>query len=363
MMAWLLIIPFLLYLAFFIIALKNIPSEKFTASKSGNQTDIAVIIPCRNEEENITHILESIAVQNYPSGSFEVIVVDDNSTDATFEVASDFTGIERYRVLRNKGTGKKQAILAGVEASSAELIITTDADCRPLPSWLSSFSTIYEAEKPSMIIGPVKLDCGKGLFNIFQQAEWLGLQGITAGLAQAGKAVLCNGANLGIKRELFLKYYGQIYEKIPSGDDVFLLHAVKSHLNNKIVWLSASDGMVVTPAAGSLYKLLRQRARWISKAGAYRDILTILLSVTVFTTVFALGFLTVASLFDLRFLPMFLVCFILKNVADIPLIHKMGRFYGQKPFTGLIIPLQLLYPFYGVGILFFLLPGQQGWKK
>jgi len=364
MIEWLLVIPFLFYVAFFLTALRKFPGKTGSGRKTaGSGTRVSVVIPCRNEEDNLPGILGTIASQNLPASEFEVIVVDDNSTDATFAVASAFKGISGYSVLRNKGHGKKRAILTGVEASGSELIVTTDADCRPSPSWLTSFSTLYDARKPAMIIGPVKLAESKGLLYIFQQAEWLGLQGLTAGLAEAGSPVMCNGANLGFRRDLFLNNYNLLKEKIPSGDDMFLLHAARQDKNNRIIWLHNPEGSVVTPPAGSLTALLRQRARWISKAGAYRDLPVILLSATVFLSVATLGYLEVATIFNIRLLPLLAACFILKNAADIPLIHRAGRFFGQKPCTGLVMLLQLIYPFYLTGVLFSLFPGMHRWKN
>ena len=89
-----------------------------------------MIVACRNEEEKLPLLLDCIARQDYPKELFEVIIVDDNSTDKTFEIASEFAGSTKLIVLNNKGNGKKQAVRTGIEASSGNLIITTDADCR-----------------------------------------------------------------------------------------------------------------------------------------------------------------------------------------------------------------------------------------
>ena len=100
-------------------------------------TNISVIIPARDEEKNIGQLLAALKSQTYPAELYEVIVVDDQSTDKTAEVVKSFAGVKLIS-LKEEGINsyKKKAIEKGIAAASGELIVTTDADCVPGPDWL-----------------------------------------------------------------------------------------------------------------------------------------------------------------------------------------------------------------------------------
>lgn len=128
-MQWL---PVILILPYFFILLKIYRGLLGLSSfnTSGYQTlFVSIIIACRNEELKLPFLLSCLAEQDYPNRLFEVIVVDDNSSDNTRAVASSFSALITLFTTSNKGSGKKHAIKTGVEAASGELIITTDADC------------------------------------------------------------------------------------------------------------------------------------------------------------------------------------------------------------------------------------------
>jgi biofilm PGA synthesis N-glycosyltransferase PgaC len=163
---------------------------------------VSVVIACKNEEKDLPFLLDDLGNQDYNKGLFEVIVVDDNSTDETFSKATFKHRIKNIKVLANSGNGKKSAIRSGVNEANGELIITTDADCRISERWISTIASFYSGSFPDMIIGPVQLKNRTGFFGRFQQLEFLSLQGITFGTALAGNPVMCNGANLAFKKEV-----------------------------------------------------------------------------------------------------------------------------------------------------------------
>ena len=142
----------------------------------GNQpsTIISVIIPARNEEENITACLESVINQSYPQNLFEIIVVDDFSTDRTAEIVSlyadknvspislkDFTKEEL-------NSYKKKAIEVAIAKAKGELIVTTDADCIVPRSWLQTIVSFYEKHHPAFIAAPVSYYGENNFLKIFQ---------------------------------------------------------------------------------------------------------------------------------------------------------------------------------------------------
>jgi biofilm PGA synthesis N-glycosyltransferase PgaC len=349
-MQWLTIIlvaPYLILLLQIYRSLKKI--RPFTAPEKV-QIYVSVIIACRNEERRLTGLLCDIANQIYPDDHFEVIVVDDNSTDNTLNIALKFKQIRNIKVISNKGTGKKDALNNGIRASSGSLIITTDADCHVKKEWIGSIVSFYSSYMPDMIICPVRLKSGPGLFRKFQELEFLGLQGITAGTASDNDGTMCNGANLAFTKGTYIKNSGNLHRELISGDDVFLLHSLKRQPGSKIMWLESTDALVTTEASLSPAAFIRQRRRWISKAGSYSDKRTIMLGIVTFSTSFFILSVMAASFINPAFAYVFLTLIIIKSIPDFLILKNTARRYGIISLMNWFIPVQIIYPFYVIGV-------------
>jgi cellulose synthase/poly-beta-1,6-N-acetylglucosamine synthase-like glycosyltransferase len=324
---------------------------------------VSVIVACRNEQKNLPFLMSDIAFQDYDPEFFELIVVNDNSSDSTFEFASSFREIKNLKVVNSKGKGKKKAIWTGVEAAAGNIIITTDADCRIGIKWLSTIMSFEAVHKPDMIICPVMLEGGRGFFHRFQEIEFLSLQGITAGSAVLGDPVMCNGAALAFHREEYLKHAGNLHDELVSGDDVFLLHNIKKDSGKTILWLESAEASVTTPASDNLLSFLRQRGRWISKAGAYCDRFTKVLAIVTFVTISAQFLLLLAGLFSVVLLRVFAAYFVLKSIPDFLLLSDTAVRYGKQRLLRWFLPSQLIYPFYVLAIIPFSPAKSEKWTS
>ncbi len=314
---------------------------------------VSVIIACRNEENNLPFLLKDISEQDYPPGLFEVIVVDDNSSDRTYAIAAAFSGIQNLRAYKNKGKGKKSAIRTGTKTASGELIVTVDADTGMKAGWLRTIASFYEHNRPEMIICPVILEVsGGGFFRRFQELEFLGLQGITAGSAEAGDPLMCNGANLAFTSGAFQKHGNNLHDELASGDDVFLLHNIKSESCSVIRWLESEEATVKAAAASTIRAFLRQRARWISKAGFYTDHSTKITAAATLTAVLLqLGTMT-ASFADNRFILLAGAVLFLKSIPDYLILRNTATRYNKRSLLRWFVPSQLVYPFYVIAVAF-----------
>ncbi|MCU0473826.1 MAG: glycosyltransferase [Bacteroidales bacterium] len=354
-MKWLLLIiliPYICLLLRIYISLKKIKPHPSVKSPD---IFVSVIVACRNEERDLPELLNHISNQDYDPDLFELIITDDNSNDQTFTVASAFRKIRNLRVIRNEGTGKKEAIRSGVKASKGNLLITTDADCQMGSGWIRTISSFYSKNRPDLIICPVSLESKRGFFNRFQEIEFFSLQGITAGTAAGGSPVMCNGANLAFTKESYIRHSDDLHDEMVSGDDVFLLHALKKEPENKIAWLESKDSVVTTKTSESLGSFLLQRARWISKSGAYRDSYTKVLALVTLITISLQWLLLIAGIFNPVFLPVFLASFTMKSVPDFLIVQNMVSRYGRKKLLGTFILAQLFYPLYVITVLFYYL--------
>ena len=130
-----------LLIIYYWLVWKSIPD--FIPSIPSSTLKITVIIPARNEEENIGQLLTALQKQSYPSSLVDVIVVDDHSTDNTAAIVQQYAGVKLIQ-LKDGGINsyKKKAIETGIAAATGEMIVTTDADCLPSTNWLKSIALI-----------------------------------------------------------------------------------------------------------------------------------------------------------------------------------------------------------------------------
>jgi cellulose synthase/poly-beta-1,6-N-acetylglucosamine synthase-like glycosyltransferase len=334
------------------------------------KTRISVIIPARNEQENILKLLTDLKTQDYPISLYEIIVVDDNSTDNTALLVESFIHknkdypIHLIKIHEDKleTAYKKKAINTAINNSKGELIITTDADCRIRKQWLSTFAGLYEKYKPKMIVGPVIFHNEKSLFEKMQTIEFLSLIAITGGAIKIGKPVMCNGANLAYERQAFYDVGEFSEDNFSSGDDVFLLLKIRKQFGNKSVrFLKNTNALVFTEAKKTIGEFYHQRVRWASKNKGY-DAGILFVSVTVYLTNLLIltgllsGFLIIPLL-----LPS-LIAFVAKAIIDLPIILGIIKFVDRKNLIFYSFPLALLYPLYIVIIGALGILGNYNWK-
>lgn len=265
------------------------------------QTHVSVIIAARNEADRIGACLSDILAQHYPPGLFEVIVVDDHSTDGTAAVVAGFEP-QSVRLIRLESqghgqSGKKSALDAAVRAARGTLIVATDADCRMGPSWLRTMAACHETENLDFIAAPVRFLGGGSALGTFQRLDFLSLQGITAAAVSEGFHGMCNGANLAYRKKVFEAVGGfDGIDGIASGDDMLLMQKVARRPGARIGYCLSPDAIVDTPPAHGLQAFLRQRIRWASKARFYEERRIFLVLLLVWLANLSLPLLVVAGL-------------------------------------------------------------------
>lgn len=350
-MHWIFIIPAIPYFIILMLLSRRLIRATLYSNGQISPVKVSIIIPCRNEEASLPLLLGDIAVQDYPALLVNVIVVDDHSSDGTFKTATLFSELPLLRVLQNRGCGKKSALGYGIEEADTEIIITTDADCRVGKKWLRSIVSFWQENTPEMIICPVRLQERKGLFQAMQGLEFLSLQGITAATAMAGNPVMCNGANLVFNKRSWIESRENLHPEIESGDDIFLLHSMKKN-NSKIMWLHSLDAAATAEPAGNFRLFIKQRARWISKAGDYNDNFTNLLAIVTFITIINLLFLYFTGIVRSDLLGILAVCLLIKSIPDFLILFVITRFHSSNRLLQMFIPAQILYPFYVITVVF-----------
>jgi biofilm PGA synthesis N-glycosyltransferase PgaC len=336
-----------------------------------SKTTFSVVIPFRNEAENLPILLKSILSLNYPKELFEVILVDDESEDESANIIreklKDFDGdqpdIKIISNIRTSNSPKKDAISTAIKVAKNEWIITTDADCLLPKYWLCSFDELIQKSNANCIAAPVSYFEKNNFLNRFQLLDMLSLQGATIGGFSIKKPFLCNGANFAYKKILFEELNGfDGNTNTASGDDIFLLEkAVKKH-PDQVHYLKSEHAIVFTKAQPTWDSLFSQRVRWAAKTSAYNNWfgkITGLIVLLMNALIISLGLLTVFGAFNLK---AFIYLVIIKFNIDFFLIYKSALFFNQKSVLRSFIVGFLFYPFFSVYITFVSVFSNYKWK-
>ncbi|WP_232526513.1 glycosyltransferase [Marinilabilia rubra] len=325
---------------------------------------ISVIIPFRNEEENLLKLVKNLSEQRFSPHHMEIVLVDDHSTDNGFETAKQLQKSHQWlKIVSSKKQGKKAALRSGISSATGELIVTTDADCHFSRDWLQTIAETYLEKNPDMIVMPVGMESGKRWIDRFQQNDYLALQLATAGAMGNGNPIISSGANLAFKKKSFLETSKNIQgTQYLSGDDVFLLHTFKSQ-SFRIIYLKSAQAMAKTYPADSLKQFLLQRMRWGGKSKGYEDhfarntALTILI---VNTFIAIMPF--IALFFGIQFFTIWVAAVLIKTSADWSLLNSGKSFFSVRTGLPAFLSFSLIYPYYiltaGVGSLFI----RESWK-
>ena len=309
---------------------------------------VSVIIPFRNEMENLSGLIHSLSEVIYNPDKVEFILVDDHSEDGSCLLVSRLIqNKNNFRLLKSTGVpGKKYALLFAVQNSTYENIITSDADCVHQKFWLKHMMSAMINRDLVLLSGGVKYKDQNGFLFRFQALDFLSLVGMGAASILAGKAVMCNAANMAFKKTLFLDSFKHLHPEHPSGDDIFLLNFAKKNYPDKIAYCESKDAMVITSALPSFKKFFRQRIRWASKSIYYNDLSMIVLASVVFLCALFSLLLPLLSFINILYFYIFLALFSLKSLFDYIFLRIAAKKTEQTGLLRLYILSALVYPFY-----------------
>jgi len=237
---------------------------------------VSVVVCAFNEADNLLSNLKSLAEQRYPD--YEIILVDDGSTDKTPEIIKEFqdefnSEKRPVRVLRippSESNGKKYALSRGIEMARRENILLTDADCRPSsPDWINKMASGLEGT-PEIVLGYGAYRKIKGsLLNKLIRYETLMTALQCFSYALQGQAYMGVGRNLAYKKVLFEKAEGfKTHLDIRSGDDDLFINEVATSKNTVIC--DHPDSFTISEPKGELSSWIRQKRRHITTSKHYK---------------------------------------------------------------------------------------------
>ncbi len=326
-------------------------SKKEESFPNGTSVSLSVIIPFRNEGENLATIVKSFSRLSYNLNIVEFIFVDDHSSDNSIEILRNALKSTNliYKIIKQSPSysGKKRALITGIENAKNEYIITTDADTIHAKSWLNAYARAFQTGA-AFIIGPVINKKAYSFFQQLQNTEALLLSGVTIGSSSLNKPLLCSGANLGYTKTLYhtiAPYTNNI--NIASGDDLFFLDQV-INTEHRIATLKGKDALVFTQPNRQYSSILKQAIRWSSKNKYLINKSNLYLSILIFSTNILLYVNLFLALYGYVEAALFLG---IKFIIDLTLLSILIHRYNQKylilnaPFIYMLYPIHLMIIF------------------
>ncbi|MDX9903598.1 MAG: glycosyltransferase [Bacteroidales bacterium] len=234
---------------------------------------LSVVICARNEADNLKLFLPSVLEQDYPL--YEVVVVNDCSEDSTFDVLGEM--LKQYPHLRvsiiQKDPGfthtKKLAMLIGIKAAKNDLLVFTDADCRPAsPFWLREVAAAAAGDA-DIIIGYGAYEPDGGILNRYIRYETMFTAMQYFGMAMAGVPYMGVGRNLAYRRSFFFEKGGfGPHNHIMSGDDDLFVN--RNATPDNVIPMLSRDSFTISVAEKSIASWVKQKRRHFLAAAYYK---------------------------------------------------------------------------------------------
>ena len=256
--------------------------SQFNRGLIATAPSISIIIPVRNEAQQIEALLQNLMQQDYPRAAFEIIVSDDHSTDQTALVVKQFIGANtesnphvHWIEADSKGKvsfGKKNALQTAIAQAKGEWIFVTDADTAPSQHWLSKAVAYLRQNPCDLLLATVQFEEPRQpnknsdlpVLQIMQKIEQDALMAFAAAYWLDGNPILCNGANMMYKKNKFHEvggYHGLLH--ISSGDDTLLLERMSAQ--HATIGFQCNNAVKI-PYENNVPAYLNQRVRWLSKS-------------------------------------------------------------------------------------------------
>jgi cellulose synthase/poly-beta-1,6-N-acetylglucosamine synthase-like glycosyltransferase len=311
---------------------------------------VSVIVPARNEADGIEACLESLRACDYPADRYEIIVVDDFSTDGTAarvrarQPAGHAPEDQPVRLVEMDGatdrTGphKPAAVTRGVAAAEGEVILTTDADCTVPSGWVRSMVRRCTPETP-FVAGPVAYEHNDLFLPRLQALELMGLVAYGAGTLGLGRPTFCNSANVAYRRDVI-----EAREDAPDGaaQDELLLQHVAYDTDRDVAFNPAPEACVTTAPAPSFSAYLEQQARWAHMGLRYPFAVPRALVVGLWLAHAVLLLAAAVALALPSWRQPALLAFLAKMGADALLAAPSARHFGQRTLLRSAVPTELL---------------------
>lgn len=351
------------YLILYIILYLGVKISENLNSSDDYFPFVSVIVAARNEENNIGKCIESFKCLSYPTDLYEIIIVNDRSTDKTKEVIrrntdgyDNFISIDSSENISEKFPGKANAIDCGIKISRGEIIMMTDADCSVPANWISE-TVKYFDNKTGMVCGFTRINEKNGFSAKVQSLDWLYLLSAAIGSSGFNLTLACIGNNLSFRKKVYEEKGGYGKIKYSVTEDLALLRTIRN-AGYKIKFPVNPLSVVITDECKTFYELYSQKKRWFrggTGIGLFGYFVGILMYLT--NSVMLTGFLFLPPVYYAGFL-------LIKFISDIIIIFPAYKKLRYRGLYRYFIFFEIYFMIYGLLLPFTFLTGYKvKWKN
>ena len=306
-----------------------------------NLLNISIVISAKNEANNISSLLNSLKNVEYPKNNFEIILVDDNSTDLTLLRAGNYKNeLTNFKIIKaenKKYPGKKEALALGINNATNDYILITDADCTVSSGWLIRYSEKFN-EGYDFLFGNAPFINKPGFVNTISRFENLRTFFLYTTACRLHLPYSAAARNFGFKKISFykIKGYENTNETMSGDDDLLIREAIKNKM--RIGYIPNKDAAVYSGTKETMKDYLIQRTRHTKTSMYYLPVHKIILG--------GWHLINLASLFSLFlgfYNKWFFIPFIIKILSDLIIVKTNEAKSGYKFGLLEIIYLQVIY--------------------
>jgi len=353
---WIIIASSTIYFCSLIFFLFGLKKTKVSNKNKINDIDVSIILCVRNGEKSLPNILNDFSNQKY-NGNLEFIIVDDESSDKTKEIISEFVEKDSRFKYIHSNTGsinlnhKKKALDAGIKKSNYDWLLFTDVDCRVNENWVSGMSNNYLNN--DYVVGFSMTNPGNSIVSKFQSIDFNMLMFSACAATTAGYPLASSGQNQSYKKSVFKQVDGfNKIENLLQGDDSIFLQICNKIKKLKITFSTNSSSFVVAKTHHSLKDFFLQRIRWSGDANLmwkYNSIFFLIIISTFLTNLLSIYLiidfllsqtflLFTVSIITIKFILEFLIYFYgcLKFEFKIQYLSFIFWFFSQMPYVVLM---------------------------
>ncbi len=251
----------------------RIPRATARFATDADLPTVALVVAARDEEACIARCLDALLAQDYPADKLTVVVADDHSTDDTARIVQQIAAARdgrqpALRYLRvpdptDHVRGKALALHTAFEAVDADVVLITDADCAPVPTWARTMAHVFADDGVGIACGFARIETRDGhAFDRVQALDWSLLLTAVSAAAEAGVPATGMGNAMGVRRAAYLAVGG--YPALPFSvtEDFTLVRAVVTRTDWHVRFPPDAASVVWTLPADGIGATYRQRRRW-----------------------------------------------------------------------------------------------------
>lgn len=321
------------------------------------QPPVSVIICARNEGDNLQRFLPLVLEQNY--ADYEVIIVNDGSCDDTEEIIKELQKVYHNLYITNIPqetriiSHKKLAITVGVKAAKNEILLFTDADCRPLtPNWITTMVRNFDGQT-EFVLGHGNYYRGRGFISKLVSYDTLTIAMQYMGFALLGHPYMGVGRNMAYRKSTFFNHKGFAgFLHVASGDDDLLINAFGKKHNTRIE--PSREAETLSLPKTTFRDWYYQKLRHLSTVDVYKSGSKMWIGLEPLTR--GLFYLTIILLAIFGYnnpivLAIAAGSFLLRFLIQFIIINLTARVYNDKKFGLSIILFDILLPLITLYIL------------